>query len=434
VSFGEVQVTRGEALREAFVAFERRPGSSSELDRFRRAEREWLEDYVLFCALKDAQGGRAWTTWPDALRRRDPGALARAREELAAAIRFHAFVQLVFAAQWRSLRERAVQNGVWLIGDVPIFVAHDSADVWAHPELFALGPDGAPRAVAGVPPDYFSATGQRWGNPLYEWRVHAADGFAWWIARMQNALSRFDAVRLDHFIGFYRYWEIAATCPTAEEGVWRKGPRDAFFLALESALGGGHEAGLPLLAEDLGCTTPGVRALRDRFRFPGTKVLQFAFGHDPSAPDFLPHAYRRRSVVYTGTHDNDTAQGWYDDPRGEKVAVAPADGGRRQGRGGDDEPTAQNERERQKARDYLGLGAHGDVPWAFVRAALASVATTAIIPLQDLLGLGSAARMNRPGTTQGNWSWRATAADLSPVLAARLASLTTTFGRARRQA
>jgi 4-alpha-glucanotransferase len=412
VSFDEVRAARQACLRAAFATFQQQPGRRTGLERFRSEEAAWLEDFVLFRAIKERHGGRAWTTWPIELRARERTALDDARATLADEMAFHAFVQYVFSQQWRSLRERANSHGVGLIGDVPIFVAHDSADVWAHPELFKLDDAGMPRVVAGVPPDYFSASGQRWGNPLYEWQVHEASGFAWWIHRLKAALARFDVVRLDHFIGFHRAWEIPAACPTAVEGVWRRGPGEALFSALEEEVGGGRGRGLPLLAEDLGCTTSGVTALRDRFKLPGTKVLQFAFGNDPSAHDFLPHNYPRRSVVYTGTHDNDTIRGWFDRPTGGSDGASPDD-----------------EKQRQLAREYLAIRDDAEVHWAFIRAALASVAMTAIVPLQDALGLGSEARMNRPGTTGGNWRWRATAAHLSPALEERLSLLTHTYGR-----
>jgi 4-alpha-glucanotransferase len=291
---------------------------------------------------------------------------------------------------------------------VPIFVAHDSADVWQSPEAFRLDEAGEPTVVAGCPPDYFSATGQRWGNPLYRWRRMRDSGYAWWIERVRVTLRRFDAVRLDHFIGFQRYWEIPATEPTAVRGRWMKGPGADFFDALRRALG--H---LPLIAEDLGEVTPAVYALRDRLRLPGIRILQFAFGNDRSASSFLPHNYPRRAVVYTGTHDNDTVVGWFHD-RG----------------GGDSTRTADEAaRERETALRYLGTTG-GEINWDMIRAALASVASLALFPLQDVLGLGSDARMNRPGQADGNWTWRFEENALSSAVAERLASLTRTYGRA----
>jgi 4-alpha-glucanotransferase len=413
VHFEEVRPAREQCLRAAFAKFEAQPWRAPELARFSSREEDWLEDYVLYRAIKDSRGGQPWFAWPKELRSRDPLALVKARDELAREMRYHAFVQLEFETQWRELSEHAHARGIGLIGDVPIFAAHDSADVWAHPELFKLDQDGMPEVVAGVPPDYFSRTGQRWGNPPYAWKAHKKTGYAWWVRRIRAALERFDVVRLDHFIGFCRSWEIPASSPTAIEGGWRRGPGNELFVAVARALAEDGMAGLPLIAEDLGCTTRSVKALRDRFKLPGTKVLQFAFGSDPSAPDFLPHNYRRRSVVYTGTHDNDTIRGWFTRPSG------------------DGSTSADDEGERRRACEYLGADGDEAVGWAFVRAALASVAATAILPLQDLLGLGSEARMNRPGTFEGNWSWRARPEDLSSELCERLASMTGTYGRAQ---
>jgi 4-alpha-glucanotransferase len=287
-------------------------------------------------------------------------------------------------------------------------VAHDSADVWQHQELFRLDRDGRPTVVAGVPPDYFSRTGQRWGNPVYRWRRLAATSFAWWIARLASAFDRFDAVRLDHFIGFCRGWEIPQGEPTAVVGRWRKGPGAALFDAALARLGK-----LPLVAEDLGLVTPAVHRLRRRYRLPGLKILQFAFGDDPQAPSFLPHAHTRRSVVYTGTHDNDTIMGWFRDPGGPGASRSPE----------------QIEKERRAAMDYLPSTGK-DFHWDMIRAAFASVAHLAIVPVQDVLGLGSEARMNLPGTVLGNWEFRVPAGALDESVAARLHGLARLYGRA----
>jgi 4-alpha-glucanotransferase len=401
---------RGELLRAAFAAF-RAGGGSPEAEHFVAASRAWLDDYALYRAIKRSHGDRQWTLWPGELRDREPRALAEAGAALADELAFAHFVQWRFAKDWRALRAYAHARGVGLIGDIPIFVAHDSADVWQHRDLFTLDEaTGEPALVAGVPPDYFSATGQRWGNPLYRWDRMRADGFAWWIARFRATLGAFDALRLDHFIGFARYWEIAAHEATAVNGHWREGPGVPFFAAVREALGD-----LPLIAEDLGAMTPEVHALRDRFELPGIKVLQFAFGTDPSAPDFIPHNYPRRAVVYTGTHDNDTTWGWFHDP------------------GSGSRSPAQTERERQAALHYMGAGPDGanDIHWRMIRLMLMSVANVAIIPVQDLLGLGSEARMNRPGVEQGNWSFRVAPGALTPALGARLRDLTLTYGRGR---
>jgi 4-alpha-glucanotransferase len=362
---------------------------------FAAAHAHWLEDFALFMALKDAHGGRGWTSWDRALVRRDAGALAAARERLSDAVDAHRFRQFAFFRQWEGVRARARSAGIAIVGDLPIFVAHDSSDVWAHPELFHLDSTGMPTVVAGVPPDYFSATGQLWGNPLYRWVAHAHGGYAWWTARVRAALELVDIVRLDHFRGFEAYWEVPADAPTAERGRWVKGPEDAFFEALRAGLGG-----LPLIAEDLGVVTPEMEALRDRFGLPGMRVLQFAFGAGRDDP-FLPHRHVRNTVVYTGTHDNDTARGWY--------ATAP-------------------EAERDYFRRYAGRDG-SDVAWDMIRLAFGSVADTAIVPLQDVLDLGSEARMNLPGRASGNWGWRVLGTQLTEAVGDRLLDLAATYGR-----
>jgi 4-alpha-glucanotransferase len=305
------------------------------------------------------------------------------------------------------VREGTRERGIRVLGDIPIFVSHDSADVWAHPELFHLDADGSPALIAGVPPDYFSATGQLWGNPLYRWDVLARSGYAWWIDRFRASLRLVDLVRLDHFRGFEAYWEIPGGEETAENGRWVKGPGADFFLAVERALGG-----LPVVAEDLGVITPEVAALRDRFGLPGMAILQFAFGSDDQANDFLPYNYTRNKVVYTGGHDNDTTVGWWTAGVGDST---------------------RSEEEVQKERAFClrYLGTEGrEIHWDFVRTVLGSVADIAIVPLQDVLGLGSEARMNLPGRPSGNWRFRYEAEDLDDAVAARLRSLTETYGRA----
>jgi 4-alpha-glucanotransferase len=409
VDYGPVIAMREAMLTQAHAAFTRR-GAPSEVARFQAfcAENErWLEDYALFSALKSAFGGAPWPAWEPSLRDREPRALAEARRRYRDAIAFHRFTQYLFDQQWQALRAVAAERGVGLVGDLPIFVAHDSADVWQRRDLFYLDERGQPEVVAGVPPDYFSSTGQRWGNPLYRWKRMAKTGFAWWVDRLRVTLQRFDAVRLDHFIGFQRYWEIPATCPTAVEGRWVKGPGAPFFKVVQKKLGA-----LPLIAEDLGAVTPKVTALRDRFKLPGIRVLQFAFGNDQSAIDFLPYNYPRRAVVYTGTHDNDTTVGWFRDPGGSASIRT----------------KEQIERERQAALEYLGTDGR-EVHWDMIRTALGSVAATVILPAQDLLGLGSEARMNRPGLGEGNWEWRLPSGALDEAIAGRLLRLTQTYGR-----
>jgi 4-alpha-glucanotransferase len=400
IDFGAVIEYKGRLLSTAAARFVEKasPSLRAEQEAFARANAAWLDDFALFMALKEAHGGGAWTEWPAELVRRDEESLRRARAGLHEAVDRHRLMQYLFHRQWQELHEAARQAGVTLIGDVPIFVAHDSADVWAHPDLFYLDESGQPSVVAGVPPDYFSPTGQKWGNPLYRWDVLRADGYAWWLARLQSVLGMVDIVRLDHFRGFEAYWEIPISAPTAETGRWVPGPGADLLDSLQRGLGS-----LPIIAEDLGVITPEVVALRDGFDLPGMKVLQFAFDGDPDH-EFLPHNHVRRCVVYTGTHDNDTAVGWYQS--------APEDS-------------------RDFCRRYLGRDGR-DVAWDLVRAAWGSVADSAIAPLQDFLGLGPEARMNFPSRAEGNWRWRFTRGQLSDELAARLKEFNLVYGRAAR--
>jgi 4-alpha-glucanotransferase len=397
-------------LNEAANHFHQRATAKmkAEFAAFCHLEAAWLDDYALFMALKEAHGGVAWIEWEPALVRREPAALAAAKKKLAAACERQAIIQFLFFSQWQSLRERCHAAGVLIVGDAPIFVSHDSADVWSHPDLFFLDEAGLPTVVAGVPPDYFSATGQRWGNPLYRWDKMQRTGFAWWRQRMKAALQLFDFVRLDHFRGFEAYWEIPASDPTAIRGRWVPGPGRALFDALKEELGG-----LPLYAEDLGLITPPVEALRDELQLPGMRVLQFAFGDDAKAADYRPHNYPRHCVVYTGTHDNDTTVGWFRSEAGEGTTR-------------DEEQIA---RERDFALRYIGTDGR-EIHWDMIRLALASVADTAIIPLQDLLGLGTSARMNLPGTGVGNWTWRMTPGALTKEIEERLADMTRIYDRA----
>lgn len=395
---------RETALRQAFRRF--RPGR--EYERFERESAAWLDDHAMFDALRRAHPDVSWTKWPDELRRRDRAALARARKALAEDIAFAKFVQFVFAGQWARLRSYARSQHVQLIGDIPIFVSHESADVWANQGSFTLDDDGEPTHVAGVPPDYFSETGQRWGNPHYRWDEMAKDGYRWWIGRFKTLLERFDIVRLDHFIGFVRYWEIPASEETAVKGTYKEGPGAAFFEAARAALGS-----LPFIAEDLGSVTPPVIALRDRFELPGMRVFQFGFGTDVQAADFKPHRYPRNCVAYTGTHDNDTIVGWFDAPGPRTAEQAAA--------------------ERAAAIEYVaGPGAKalpGAPHLAILRALYASVADTVIAPLQDVLGLGSDARMNSPGLAEGNWAWRVPDGALTDDLARTLHAFAHTYER-----
>jgi len=385
---------RRRLLTQALSGY-RAQGNGVDLDRFVRAQASWLEDYALYSALRRESGNRAWWQWPAALRDREMHALNEAGVRLAEEVQLVHFEQFLFFRQWRQLREYAHTRGVHLFGDLPIFVAQDSADVWAQRQYFELDADGQPRAVAGVPPDYFSADGQRWGNPLYDWQHLQADGFRFWIERLRTQLALFDLVRIDHFRGFQAYWSIPAAESTAVNGHWVEAPGVALFATLQ------HEFGtLPVVAEDLGLITPEVTALRDRFGLPGMCVMQFAFDGGPGNP-YLPHNHVANSVIYTGTHDNDTTLAWYEQLSGTK---------------------------QQAVLDYLGHPAEA-MPAPLLRAALASVARLAMVPMQDVLELGPGHRMNLPGTTENNWSWRFDWSQLRPGLTARLRQLVRLYGR-----
>jgi 4-alpha-glucanotransferase len=395
VDYGRVIPWKLNLLERAFVRFKSAPRPvHQEYERFCAENVSWLPDYALFMALKEANGGGAWGGWPEVLRKRDSDSLTEAGKLHADAIERFTFYQFVFFRQWAAVREHAHQRGLQIIGDIPIFVAFDSADVWANPDLFYLDESGQPTVVAGVPPDYFSRTGQLWGNPLYRWDVLKAREYDWWIARFRATLKQVDIVRLDHFRGFAGYWEIPAESKTAENGRWAPGPGEDFLSTLKTALGD-----LPIIAEDLGEITPDVVELRDLFELPGMKILQFAF----SGPDneFLPHNYPGHCVAYTGTHDNDTALGWYDS--------APED-------------------ERDFARRYLDSDGN-NFAWELTRAVWSSVAAFAIAPMQDLLGLGTEARMNFPSTLGGNWSWRLKADELTDELRGGLGELNYLYRR-----
>jgi 4-alpha-glucanotransferase len=371
-------------------------GLLDSLGEYRAANSEWVEDYALFRALRDRSGGQEWTQWPVPLRDRDAVALAAARLDLACEISFYVFVQWLFDRQWLKLREYAASKGVRMIGDVPIFVGHDSVDVWRYRELFDLDGSGAPQNVAGVPPDYFSAVGQRWGNPLFRWDAMSEDGYAWWVSRLGRVLGQVDLVRLDHFRGFESYWEIPAAEPTAIVGRWRKGPGASLFHRLTEALGP-----LPLFAEDLGDITPEVNELRRELGLPGMAVLQFGFEGDADNPH-APANHVEHAVVYTGTHDNDTTRGWWN-----------ALDGSVQGR----------------VMQECEMDGHCDPVEGLLRAALASPARLCVVPVQDVLGLGSEARLNVPGVAEEQWQWRLDASLLTPCSARRLREMTESAGR-----
>jgi 4-alpha-glucanotransferase len=378
-------------------------------DRFCTMHASWLDDFALFMAVKDAHGQGPWTKWDRDIARREPAAVAKWTSQCAHAIRLHKLTQYLFHDQWQRVRDACHARSIAIMGDLPIFVAHDSADVWSRPELFQLDEDGEPLVLTGVPPDYFSATGQLWGNPHYRWDELARTGYAWWIDRVRSLLALVDRVRIDHFRGFEASWEVPAGESTAIHGQWVKGPGASLFEAIRSAL---KIDGLPFVAENLGVITPEVESLRERFGFPGMAILQFAFGTDPQAPTFKPHNYQRNLAVYTGTHDNDTTVGWWTGAAGHSTRSE-----------------KEIEDERQHARHYLGTDG-GEIHWDFIRAVQASVADTAIVPAQDLAGLGSEARFNRPGTASGNWRWRLRAGQLTRETMERLAVMTDTYDRA----
>jgi len=391
VDFGRLIPWKLGVLDRAYIRFENlaSPAVRAEFGEFQSAQAHWLDDYALFMALKETHGGAPWPAWEPALRDRDPAALDSAQQEHQVAIQRQKFRQFIFFRQWDTVRRRARQHGIRIVGDIPIFVAHDSADVWAHPELFYLDGNGNPTVVAGVPPDYFSPTGQLWGNPLYNWDAHQVDGYRWWLARLRAVLDTVDIVRLDHFRGFAAYWEVSGKAQTAEQGRWVTAPGIDFFEQVSRSLGD-----LPIIAEDLGVITHDVEQMRDHFGLPGMKILQFAFAGGPK-DDFLPHNYVENCVVYTGTHDNDTARGWY-----ERV----------------------EEDEKDFYRRYLYRDG-SDVAWDLIRACWASVAVFALAPMQDFLDLGNRARMNYPGDPSGNWTWRLPQHAMNPSLGARIKEL-----------
>lgn len=395
VDFGRIIPWKLNLLERAFMRFKSTPGAiQREFDRFAEKNSAWLHDYALFMAIKEAHGGGAWGGWPPELRGREKIAIEEAEKSLSDAISRYTFYQFIFFRQWNTLRDYAREKDIKIIGDIPIFVAYDSADVWGNPELFALDDFGQPTVVAGVPPDYFSPTGQLWGNPLYRWNIHRENGYAWWLARFRAILGQVDIVRLDHFRGFAGYWEIPGDSPTAETGRWVPGPGKDFLSKVETELGE-----LPIIAEDLGEITPDVIELRDHFNLPGMKIIQFGFS-GPENP-FLPHNYPETCVTYTGTHDNDTSRGWYE--------TAPT-------------------HERNYARRFLNSDGSG-FPWDLIRAAWSSVAVYALAPMQDILSLGTDARMNFPGTLGNNWCWRMSPEALSDRLKERLRDLNYLYRR-----
>lgn len=395
--FGEALEIKTELVQRAWTRFHEGDFSQlrSEFETFIETEKDWLDDYVLFMAIREQQDSKSWQEWPDALRKRDESAISQARTQLEDNIGQHQFRQFLFYRQWNAVRTYANNKGIRLIGDIPIFISSDSADVWANPKLFLLDEDNRPTVVAGVPPDYFCETGQLWGNPHYDWDALRGSGYAWWVSRAKATLSQVDLVRLDHFCGFESAWHVPAGEETAINGKYVPGPGAHFFESMKRALDG-----LPFIAEDLGTVTPAVETLRDQFELPGMKVLHFAFGDDWKNP-FLPHNYVHNCVAYTGTHDNNTSRGWYAEISDDA---------------------------RDRYRRYTASSGD-DVSWDLVRLAWSSVANIAIAPLQDILDLGGEARMNLPGHIGGNWSWRFTFEMLEQQAIDRLRKITRMFSR-----
>jgi len=397
VDFGELIPWKLGVLDRSYLRFKNQASSTlkKQYDSFIQSNEDWLEDFALFMAVKEAYGGGSWVDWPRPLRERQPIALQEAKQKYVEAINRQKYRQFIFFRQWSSLRAYTESKRILIIGDIPIFVAHDSAEVWASPDLFYLDNDGNPTVVAGVPPDYFSKTGQLWGNPLYRWDIQSANAYQWWLNRLRAVLTLVDIVRLDHFRGFAGYWEVPAEEKTAEKGRWVPGPGADFFQTVHDRLGD-----LPIIAEDLGYITPDVIDIRDRFNLPGMKIIQFAFTGDPEEP-FLPHNHNKNCVVYTGTHDNDTSKGWY---------------------------LRVSEEEREFCRRYLNSDGN-EIAWDIIRAAWSSVANFALAPIQDFLELGNEARMNYPGNLGGNWTWRLGGEELTPALEARIKEINYLYGR-----
>lgn len=394
VDYDKIFDARFVLLRKAYERSKANPPADMEL--FLQENALWVEDYALFMALKDGFEGKAWNEWPEDIKLRNPKALAKYREQYEDDIQYYIFQQYYFAKQWKALKEYANQKGISIVGDIPIYVAFDSADTWANPELFQLDDLCTPIAVAGCPPDFFSATGQLWGNPLYRWDYHKKTGYDWWMRRMAHCFGLYDVVRIDHFRGFDEYYSIPYGDPTAEFGHWEKGPGYELFDVMKKKLGKKE-----VIAEDLGFLTPSVLKLVAKTGYPGMKIIEFAFDDDEQNA-YLPHNYKQNCIVYTGTHDNDTVLGWYQ---------------------------SLGRKSRAFAKRYVGIPGRKEVNWQFIRLAMASVADTCIIPMQDYLGLGKEARINTPSTLGTNWKWRMAEGALSEELAARIYEMTKTYAR-----
>ena len=393
VDFGNMFVKRYEVLKKAFDRFK----PNKDFENYVKSQKDWIEDYALFMALKEKFGYKPWTEWPEDLKRHKESALKKYRTELKTTINFHYFLQFKFEQQWNNLRNYAKSKGISLIGDVPIYVPMDSSDAWANPENFQLDKNGNPTGVAGVPPDAFTADGQLWGNPLYDWDRMKKDNFKWWIKRLRATGNKFDIIRIDHFRGLESYWNVPAKDTTARNGRWVKGPGVDFIKAIHEQL-----PDIDFIAEDLGYLTPEVLYLREYSKYPGMKILQFAFdSREPS--NYLPHTYERNTVCYTGTHDNDTIMSWQ---------------------------KALTKEDRIYAENYLGVKPGEDLRWPLLKAGMASVSNLFVAQLQDYLGLGAEARMNRPGIMDGkNWIWRAVPGQITDDLANSIAYITTLYGR-----
>jgi 4-alpha-glucanotransferase len=386
VDYGSVHNYKIGLLGRSFRKFETQFPAAYPEDYYRFLEQNvfWLEDFALFMALKERNGNKMWTDWETDLVQREPGSLEKWKKILSKNIQFHIFIQYLFFKQWEALRKYCHDRSISIIGDMPLYVACDSVDFWVNRELFDLDNKGNPRVIAGVPPDYFSSTGQRWGNPVYCWDAMARDGYKWWIERFKLNFRLYDVLRLDHFRGYEAYWEIPAGEPTAILGRWVKGPGADLFRTVQSNLGN-----IRVIAEDLGVITPEVEQLRDEFNFPGMRILQMAFGNDPKARDYQPHNYSANCVVYTATHDHNTTVGWFTAKPGTQTTQS----------------VEEVENERKCCLDYLGRSGH-EINWDFIRLAMSSVANLAIFPVQDVLGQATSSRMNLPGATEGNWEWR----------------------------
>ena len=398
IDYGAIYNQKYPLLRKAYENFKANGNKElkEKLETFKAENSSWLDDYSLYISLKNHFNGLPWNEWEDDIRTRKEAAINKYKAELANEIEYHNFIQFLFFTQWNNVKKYANDNGIKIIGDIPIFVAVDSSDAWANPEIFLFDPELKPVKVAGVPPDYFSATGQLWGNPLYDWDRLKELNYKWWVDRVKANLSTCDIIRIDHFRGFDEYWAVPYGDKTAENGTWCPGPRTDLFNTIKNELGE-----LPIIAEDLGTMTQGVIDLREATGFPGMKILGFAFD-SKEENDYLPHTYTKNCVVYTGTHDNDTLIGWF---------------------------TKANEDDKQFARNYLNSRSDNEIHWDAIRGAWSSVANMAIAPIQDFLGLGSEARINTPGLASGNWQWRLKEGVLTDELAERIAKLTKVYSR-----